>query len=78
MNTNDIILASKDDAERVVESMKEVLKRYSLVSRGDLLCMVGFPMTYEDEKIGWTNLDNVAIRQVKDGYVIDLPVTEAI
>lgn len=74
----DLVLASKEEAERVVEQLIDIIDKYDVVSWADLCELVGWPSSHVDNKWGWTYLTNVDIRQTRDGYLIDLPPMEAI
>lgn len=74
----DLVLASKEEAERVVEQLIDIIDKYDVVSWADLCELVGWPSSHVDNKWGWTYLTNVDIRQTRDGYLIDLPAMEAI
>jgi hypothetical protein len=74
----DIVLTSKEDAELVVENLIDIIDKYEVVSLGDLYDLLGQPTSHVDQKWGWTFLNNVEIRQIRDGYLIDLPPLEAI
>lgn len=74
-----IILSSREEANLVVETMMEILDRYEVVTYADLLEMVGLPSSEAvDNKWGWTYLNNIEIRQIRDGYLIELPDLEAV
>ena len=75
---NQIILTSRDDAEAVFEDMVESINKYDVVSMADLYDLVGLPTDPIDNKWGWVSLTGIEIRQVRDGYLIDLPPAEAI
>jgi hypothetical protein len=77
-DANDIILSSKIDAERVVESLIEIVDKYEVASLADLYDLLGWQSSHVDNKWGWTYLNNVEIRQVRDGYLIDLPPLESV
>jgi hypothetical protein len=74
----DLILGTKEEAERVVEQLIDIIDKYDVVSWADLCELVGWPSSAVDNKWGWTYLTNVDIRQTRDGYLIDLPTMEAI
>jgi hypothetical protein len=76
--SNDLVLASKEDAERIVEQLIDILDQYEVVSWADLCALVGWPASPIDNKWGWTYLTNTEIRQTRNGYLIDLPPMEAI
>lgn len=77
--TNDIFFSSKEDAERIVEKLIDIIDKYEVVSLADLTELLGNPPgPHTDNKWGWTYLTNIEIRQTRDGYLIDLPQMEAI
>jgi hypothetical protein len=73
-----IIVRTKDEAEQVLKALGDVIKKYHVASVGDLYSLIGFTSSYVDEKHGWKDLNNVEIREEKDGYFIDLPPVEEI
>jgi len=77
-NIGDIILSSRTEAEVVLERMKDILDQYDAVSIADLYELVGLPSSHVDHTWGWQNLGFTAIRQIREGYVIDLPPAEAL
>ena len=44
----------------------------------DLYDLTGLPSAHVDNKWGWTYLTNTEIRQIRDGYLLDLPPMEEI
>lgn len=76
--TNDIIMANRQDAEAVLEKLMTVIAQYDVVSLADLYETVGLPSSHIDNKWGWTFLSDVEIRQVREGWLIDLPPAESI
>lgn len=77
-DANDIILASREEAELVVERLIDIIDKYDVASVADLNDLLGLPTTHIDNKWGWTYLNNVEIRQIRNGYLIDLPSLEEI
>lgn len=77
-DAGDIILVSRQEAETVLERLVDIIDKYDVASVADLHDLVGLPTTYVDNKWGWVNLNNVSIRQVREGYFIDLPPVEPI
>ena len=71
--TSQIVLGSPEEANLVLKRLKEILEQYELVSMADLYDLVGLPTTYLDNKWGWSNLDGLEIRAVKEGYLLDFP-----
>lgn len=75
---HDFILSSREEAELVLERMHDIIDTYDVVSVADLNDLVGFPTTHIDNKWGWIGLQNVEIRQIREGYLIDLPSPDPI
>jgi hypothetical protein len=77
-DADNIILAQREDAELVVERLLDIIDKYEVASLADLYDLLGWPTSPIDNKWGWTYLKNVAIQQVRDGYLIDLPEMESV
>lgn len=73
---NDIILANREDAERVVERLIDITEQYDSASIADLYDLLGWASSPIDNKWGWTFLAKVEIRQIRDGFLIELPDPE--
>lgn len=73
-----VVLSSMEDAKRVLEALVDIINKFDVATSTDLYDLVGLPSKYVDSKWGWTNLNNVKIKQIKDGYVLDLPPLEAV
>lgn len=74
----DIVLMNREDAELVVERLGDIIQAYDVVSVADLYDMLGLPSTYVDNSWGWTSINYVNIRQVREGFMIDMPRIEPI
>lgn len=72
----DFILSSREEADMVLERMNDILSQYEVASVADLKELVGFPSSHVDNKWGWVYLGDVQIRQVREGYLLDLPAAE--
>lgn len=72
----EIVLTTRDEAELVVERMTDIADKFDVVSVADLYELVGLPTTHVDNKWGWSGLHDVNVRQVREGYLIDLPLVE--
>jgi len=73
---DDIILTQREDAEVIVETMLGSIEKYDFVTVADLLHMLGFATAYTDQAWGWTNLASISIKQVREGWLIELPDPE--
>jgi hypothetical protein len=74
----DYIVSTREEGDLVLERMNDILEVYEIVSVADLNELVGYPTTHIDNKFGWTDLRGSAVRQVRDGFLIDLPQVEPI
>lgn len=70
---DDILLATRVEAETVVDRLYDLLKEYETVSVSDLNSLVGLSSNYTDQKWGWTELHGTQVRRVRDGYILELP-----
>lgn len=74
----DIILATRQEADLVVERLIDILEKYDVVSVSDLYELLGLETSFVDQKWGWTNLTGVQVRQIRQGYLLELPLLEEI
>jgi hypothetical protein len=75
---DDILLATRVEAEAVVDRMYDLLRDYETVSIADLYSLIGWTSKYTDQKWGWTDLQGTDIRRTRDGYILILPKTIAL
>jgi hypothetical protein len=75
---NDIILGTKEEAELVIERLSDILNQYDVASLADLNDLLGVETSYIDNKWGWTYLNNAQVRQIRQGYLLELPPLEEI
>ena len=77
-DTNDFILSTREEAEHILERLLDIVSQYEVASLADLYDLAGLPSSPVDNKWGWSYLNNAEIRQVREGYLLDLPPTEEI
>jgi hypothetical protein len=75
-DVGEIILNSRDDAEIVAERLADIIDKYDVASVADFHELVGLPSSYVDNKWGWSSMKGVDIRQIREGYLLDLPPVE--
>jgi hypothetical protein len=73
-----IILATRVEAQEVLDQMHIILDQYEVITVGDLYDLVEISREFTDETWGWTRLDGAGIRKVRDGYLIQLPRPEVL
>lgn len=74
----EVILASRPEAEDVLAHMRMYLERYGVVSVSDLYDAVGEVPDMQDTKWGWTDLTGACIQRRSDGFIIVMPRVESI
>lgn len=70
---NNLIFERRADAEDVVYHLRDSLNRYDSVTIMNLYELVGIGTNSQHNKWGWTDLTNVRIRHVRDGFLLELP-----
>lgn len=74
----EFIFETREEAELVVEQLMAIADQYDYATVGQLYGMMGWDVTFTDQRWGWTNLSTVEIKHVKAGYLIELPVPESV
>jgi hypothetical protein len=75
---DDVLLATRVEAETVIDRMYDLLREYEVVTVADLRSLIGWSSSYTDQKWGWTDLQGTDIRRVRDGYILILPKTTSL
>lgn len=70
---DDIILPTRGEAEKVLDTMVEVWREYGSVRVADLYDLVGITSDYTDNNFGWVDIRQADVSRVRNGYVLDLP-----
>lgn len=73
-DVDDLLFATRPEAELTLERMYDLLKEYETVSIADLNSLVSRSSSYTDQKWGWTSLHGCRIfRDRSSGYILELP-----
>lgn len=72
-NLDEIAMDSRSDAERVLDTMIDIIHEYKAASVADFCDLVGVDSNFTDYKYGWTDLSRTRIYRNHNGYVIDFP-----
>lgn len=72
----EVYLETRGDAERVLETMSELIDRYGVASIADLYGLLGVESNYIDNNWGWTELMFANVMQTANGWLLDLPPVE--
>jgi hypothetical protein len=74
----EIILATRVEAEEVIDRLFDLVSRYESASVADLYELVGVTGNYTDNKWGWTDIRGAGVTRVRNGYLLDLPRPESL
>ena len=77
----EIVLATRVEAETVLEGLEQMIERYGTASVTNLYNLVGISgdnRDYIDNKWGWKESHGFDIQRVREGYLLDLPKPEPI
>ena len=72
-NLEDIVFATREEADMTLTRMEEYIDDYGQVSVGYLYELMDESCPYTAEYYGWRNLDRAAIRRVSNGHKLILP-----
>lgn len=71
---DEIVLASRSEAEEVLDHMFDILSRYDSVSVADLYELTGIRSSHTDQTWGWTELRGSGVSRTRSGgFVLNLP-----
>lgn len=73
---DEIILATRGEAEEVVDRLFDLIARYEQATVSDLYELVGIVGSFTDEKWGWIDIRGAGVTRVTSGYLLDLPKPE--
>ena len=74
---DEIVIATRQEAEEVLDRLYDILSRYESVSVAELYELTGVPSAHTDHTWGWMELRGAAVRRVRGGgYLLDLPEPE--
>lgn len=75
---DEVILTTRKDAESVLDMMNEILDNYEVVTIFELNELCGRQTSPVDSNYGWVGLVGAQIRQIPEGYLLELPQPEPI
>lgn len=69
---DNIILKRRSDAEDIIREMRKLIRDDGACTIADLLDMVGEDSKFTDNDWGWDDKEDFGIRQVRNGFLIDV------
>ena len=73
LDYEDLVFATRGDAEAVRMLMRDAIDRYGHVTVNDMYDACGKTAPWTADKYGWTNLSTATVVNTRDGYKIKLP-----
>lgn len=71
----EVVLQTREEAETVLQGMFDILDDYDFVTVNDFYSLVGITGSFTDDKWGWGDLRGATTRQIREGYLLELPRT---
>ena len=72
--TYDIVFTTREDAEDVLEELKQIIRFYGCANLKDLAELTELDDDrYDDNTTGWVSLEKATVRRTKYGWTIDFP-----
>lgn len=75
---DEIILATRAEAEEVIDRLFDLVNQYDQATVADLLDLVGVTSNHVDHKWGWTDIRGAGVTKIRNGYLLDLPKPDSI
>lgn len=75
---DDILFATRVEAETVLDRMYDLLREYENASVADLYSLIGWTSNFVDQKWGWTDLHGSSVQRVRDGYLLNIPKPQSL
>lgn len=72
----DIVLERRDDAQKVVDEMRFRIGEYGQVSIAEMLDFMEITSNFNDNNWGWTRPNDIGIRRLNNGWLIDVAEAE--
>lgn len=70
---DEIVLATRVEADEVLDRMFHLLEKYDVVKVADLYSLIGWSSSHVDQKWGWAELAGADVQRTRNGYVLKLP-----
>lgn len=73
LDIDDILIETRAEAATIISILRERIKDYGVASVGDLYSLLGEKCDYVTENYGWKDLSTAGIKNVRGGFMLDLP-----
>ena len=75
---DELYFENRGEAEVVLDLLTDLIIDYGQATVADLYEAADVTPSFVDHKYGWTDLRGVSVSRVRDGYIINLPRTQAL
>lgn len=72
VDCRNVIVRHRDDAEAIVEQLRNRIRDTGSASTADLFDLIDVPGKYTDNDWGWTDERDIGVRRVSSGFLIDV------
>lgn len=69
-----VLFDNRADAEKILETMKDILKKRGVVTVSDYCDLADIFHDYQSEKYGWYSLKDAQVVRTKNGYSLKFPI----
>lgn len=69
----EFVVGTRGEAEAVLDQIQDMMSDYGVVTVGDYYDLIGVSGQFTDNYWGWTEMDGMRSRSVRDGWLIELP-----
>lgn len=70
---DDIVYATRGDAEATLVQMGEMIETYGVVTVADMYDMAQLTQPYTSNRYGWTSVARAEVKRIPEGYIIKMP-----
>lgn len=77
-NYKDIVFATRDDAEKVIENLIDIIDQYGQATVADLCDLADISCEWTANNFGWTNLATASVIRDRAGYILNLPTARSL
>lgn len=76
MEIGEFLFEDQINAQVVADKLFDALRQYDAVTVAELNSWTGHTSVYTDHKYGWTDLSEMSIKRIREGYLLLLPNPE--
>lgn len=69
----EIVLETRTEAVDIIEQLVNRINVYGQATVKDMYDYMGVSSSYVDQSYGWMNLAGASVRQIREGFILDMP-----